>query len=60
MIIDPLIALCSTPDGLAMVSEELVSTIEHTWFAAQLAYPDRVDVGIGFVWASGLFQIDTR
>ncbi|RDX45086.1 hypothetical protein OH76DRAFT_1408356 [Lentinus brumalis] len=30
MIINPLITLCSTPGGLALVSEELVSAVEHT------------------------------
>ncbi len=60
MIINPLIRLCSIPGGLAVVSGELVSAVEHTWSAAQLAYPDLVDADIGFVWSSGLARIDSR
>ncbi|RDX45140.1 hypothetical protein OH76DRAFT_1022365 [Lentinus brumalis] len=60
MIINPLITLCSMPGGRALVSGELVAALEHTWSAARLAYPDAVDVNIGFVWASGLDKIDAR
>ncbi len=60
MVINPSITLCSMPGGLALVSRELVAAIEHTWSAARLAYPNAVDVDIGFVWASGLDRIDPQ
>ncbi len=62
MIIDPLITLYAMPGGLALVSgsEELVSTLERTWAAARLVYPDFVDEKAGFVWSSGLDRIDIR
>ncbi len=61
-IIDPLIALCSTPRGQELVSEELVSAVEEVWAAAQVAYPDAVDPirGAHLVWCSGLDRIDSR
>ncbi len=61
MIINPLLTLCSMPGGLALVSQELVSAVEHTWSAARLAYPDAMpDANTGFVWSSGLDRIDSR
>lgn len=60
LITKPLIALCSMPGGRALVSGELVSTIELAWSAVQRAYPDRVDASIGFVWSSGLDRIDSQ
>ncbi|TFK86562.1 hypothetical protein K466DRAFT_587126 [Polyporus arcularius HHB13444] len=60
-IINPLIDLCSMPGGLALVSAELVSTIEHTWSSGRLAYPNLANEEAGFVWCdSGLNHIDSR
>ncbi len=60
-IINPLIDLCSMPEGLALVSAELVSTIEHTWSAGRLAYPNFANEEVEFVWCnSGLNHIDSR
>ena len=59
-IIDPLIALGSTPDGRGLISEELISAIQSTWSSACLAYPDQLASGAAFLWCSGLDMIDTR
>ncbi|KAI0718785.1 hypothetical protein C8T65DRAFT_638113 [Cerioporus squamosus] len=59
-LIDPLIALCSMPGGLPVISEELVSTIEHTWASARLAYPHSADADAAFVWCTELDRIDAR
>ncbi len=60
MIIKPLITLCSMPGGRALVSPELVSTIERTWSAARQTYPNAAEVDRGFVWCSGLDRIDSQ
>ena len=58
MIIEPLTALCSMPGGCALVSEELVSSVEHMWSSARLAYPDSVNPDASFVWCTGLDCIE--
>ncbi|RDX45106.1 hypothetical protein OH76DRAFT_1408377 [Lentinus brumalis] len=59
--IDPLLDVCSTTRGLALVPEDLVRTVEHAWSSAQLIYPARVGVDdVDFIWCSGLEVIDAR
>ena len=60
-MIDPLLALCSVSlHGDQLVTEALVSSIEHAWHAAQLVYPRVAERSAGFVWSSGLDRIDAR
>lgn len=61
-IIDPLIALCSTPGGPELISAEFISAVERTWSRAQAAYPNPIDEvqGAAFVWCSGLDSIDAK
>ncbi|KAI0718768.1 hypothetical protein C8T65DRAFT_638029 [Cerioporus squamosus] len=61
-IIDPLLALSSTPEGLKLISEELISVVKHTWSSAQAAYPNPIDItqGADLVWCSGLDTIDAK
>ncbi|TFK86560.1 hypothetical protein K466DRAFT_587125 [Polyporus arcularius HHB13444] len=61
-IIDPLLALSSTPGGLTLISGELISVVENAWSSAQAAYPNPIDIiqGAGLVWCSGLDTIDMK
>ena len=59
-IINPLIALCSEPGGLAFVCKDLVSDVKHAWHSALLAYPDSVNSDAAFVWCTALDQIESR
>ncbi|RPD54885.1 hypothetical protein L226DRAFT_81346 [Lentinus tigrinus ALCF2SS1-7] len=61
-VIDPLISLCSTPGGVELVSEELISAVERAWSSVQVAYPNPIDIvqGEEFVWCSGLDSIDAK
>ena len=61
-VIDPLIALCSTPGGPELISAEFISAVERTWSRAQAAYPNPIDEvqGAAFVWCTGLDSIDAK
>ena len=59
-VVEPLISLGGNPEGLKLVTEDLVSAVEQAWSLAQLAYPDVVDRDAGFLWCSGLDRIEAR
>ena len=64
-VIDPAMVLCSTAQGLEMVTNgDLVSSIQLAWSSARLAYPHAVEIvdtsHSGFVWCSGLDRIDGK
>ena len=59
-VVEPLISLGGNPEGLKLVTEDLVSAVEQAWSLAQLTYPDVVDRDAGFLWCSGLDRIEPR
>ena len=64
-VIDPVMVLCSTAQGLEMVTNgDLVSSIQLAWSSVRLAYPHAVEIvdggNSGFVWCSGLKRIDEK
>ena len=64
-VINPVIVLCSTAQGLEMVTNgDLVSCIQLAWSSARLAYPHAMEIvdgsHSGFIWCSGLDRIDEK